>query len=83
MWAFCQLRQIGRYGRDCYMHLTKIICLHSLWKAPRSRGELIHDAERKMETLIFALIASYNPRRQQEPVVTEPKEFRPFDLEAL
>jgi hypothetical protein len=37
----------------------------------------------KMETLVFALIASYNARRQQEPVVAEPKEFQPFDLEAL
>ena len=37
----------------------------------------------KMETLVFALIASYNARRQQKPVVAEPKEFQPFDLEAL
>jgi len=36
-----------------------------------------------METLIFALIASFNGRRQQKPVVTEPEEFQPFDLEAL
>ena len=35
-----------------------------------------------METLIFALIASYN-YRQQEPVVAEPEEFQPFDLQAL
>jgi hypothetical protein len=38
----------------------------------------------KMETtLVFALIASYNAHRQQERVVAEPEEFRPFDLEAL
>jgi hypothetical protein len=36
-----------------------------------------------METLIFALIASYNPHRQQERVVVEPEEFQPFDLQAL
>ena len=36
-----------------------------------------------METLIFALIASYNAYRQKEPVVTEPEEFQPFDLQAL
>jgi NTE family protein len=36
-----------------------------------------------METLILALIASYNARRQQEPVVPEPEEFQPFDLQAL
>jgi hypothetical protein len=35
-----------------------------------------------METLIFALIASY-AYRQKEPVVAEPEEFQPFDLEAL
>jgi hypothetical protein len=28
-----------------------------------------------METLIFALIASYNAHRQKEPVVAEPEEF--------
>jgi hypothetical protein len=37
----------------------------------------------KMETLIFALIASYNAHRQQKPVVAEPEEFQPFDLQAL
>jgi hypothetical protein len=37
----------------------------------------------KMETLINALIASYNVHRQQEPVVAEPEEFQPFDLQAL
>ena len=37
----------------------------------------------KMEILIFALIASYNAHRQQEPVVAEPEEFQPFDLQAL
>jgi hypothetical protein len=36
-----------------------------------------------METLIFALIASYNAYRQKEPVVAEPEEFQPFDLQAL
>jgi hypothetical protein len=36
-----------------------------------------------METLIFALIASYNAHRQQKPVVAQPEEFRPFDLQAL
>ena len=36
-----------------------------------------------METLIFGLIASYNAQRQQEWVVAEPEEFRPFDLQAL
>jgi hypothetical protein len=47
-------------------------------------GELTQDAERKkMETLIFALIASYNAHRQKEPVVAEPEEFQPFDLQAL
>jgi hypothetical protein len=39
--------------------------------------------EKKMETLIFALIASYNAYRQKEPVVAEPEEFQPFDLQAL
>jgi hypothetical protein len=34
-----------------------------------------------METLIFALIASYNAHRQQEPVVAESEEFQPFDLQ--
>jgi len=36
-----------------------------------------------METLIFALIPSYNAYRQQESVVAEPEEFQPFDLQAL
>jgi hypothetical protein len=36
-----------------------------------------------METLIFALIASHNARRQQESVIAEPEEFQPFDLQAL
>jgi hypothetical protein len=36
-----------------------------------------------METLIFALIASYNANRQEEPAVAEPEEFQPFDLQAL
>jgi hypothetical protein len=36
-----------------------------------------------METLIFALIASYNAHRQKEPVVAESEEIQPFDLEAL
>jgi hypothetical protein len=36
-----------------------------------------------METLVFALIASYNAHRQQEPVVAEPEAFQPFDLQAL
>jgi hypothetical protein len=36
-----------------------------------------------METLIFALLALYSIRRQQEPVVTAPKEMQPFNLEAL
>jgi hypothetical protein len=35
-----------------------------------------------MENLIFALIASC-AYRQQEPVVAEPEEFQPFDLQAL
>jgi hypothetical protein len=35
-----------------------------------------------METLIFALIASY-AYREKEPVVAEPEEFQPFDLQAL
>ena len=35
-----------------------------------------------METLIFALVASH-AYRQQEPVVAEPEEFQPFDLQAL
>jgi hypothetical protein len=37
----------------------------------------------KMETLIFALIASYNAHRQQESVIAETGEFQPFDLQAL
>ena len=37
----------------------------------------------KMEILIFALIAAYNVHRQHERVVVEPKEFPPFDLQAL
>jgi hypothetical protein len=36
-----------------------------------------------METLLFGFIASYNAGRQQEPVVAEPEEFQPFDLQAL
>jgi hypothetical protein len=36
-----------------------------------------------MEILIFALIASFNVHRQQERVITEPKEAQPFDLKAL
>ena len=36
-----------------------------------------------METLIFALIASYNAHRQRESVAAEPEEFQPFDLQAL
>jgi hypothetical protein len=36
-----------------------------------------------METLIFAVIASYNAQRQQEPVVAQLEEFQPFDLQAL
>jgi hypothetical protein len=36
-----------------------------------------------METLVFALIASYNAHRQKEPVVAEAEEFQPFDLQAL
>jgi hypothetical protein len=35
-----------------------------------------------MEKLIFALVAS-NAYRPQEPVVAEPEEFQPFDLQAL
>ena len=37
----------------------------------------------KMEILIFGLIASYHAHRQQEPVIGEPEEFQPFDLQAL
>jgi hypothetical protein len=65
------------------IQLTKITRLHPLWQAPPSSGELIHDAERENGNIRFALIASYNASRQQEPVVAEPKEFQPFDLEAL
>jgi hypothetical protein len=36
-----------------------------------------------METLVFALIASYSARRQQELAVAEPEEFQPFNLQAL
>jgi len=36
-----------------------------------------------MEILIFALIASYNAHRQQEPPIAEPEEFQLFDLQAL
>jgi hypothetical protein len=38
-----------------------------------------------METLVFAVIASYNAHahRRQERVVAEPQEFPPFDLQAL
>jgi hypothetical protein len=38
---------------------------------------------KKMETLIFALIASYHAHRRREPAVAEPEEFQPFDLQAL
>jgi hypothetical protein len=37
----------------------------------------------KMETLIFAIIASYNAQRHQEYAVAEPQKFQPFDLQAL
>jgi hypothetical protein len=48
------------------------------------KGELVHDAERKkMEILIFALIASYSALRQKESVIAEPEDFQPFDLQAL
>ena len=46
-------------------------------------GPLIHDAERNMEILIFALIASFKIHRQQERVITEPEESQAFDLKAL
>ena len=36
-----------------------------------------------METLIFALIASYNAHPQDERVIAEPEEFQSFDLQAL
>ena len=36
-----------------------------------------------MEILIFALIAAYNGRRQQEWVAAEPEEYQPFDLQVL
>ena len=36
-----------------------------------------------METLIFALIASYGAHQQQEQVVAQPEEFQPFALQAL
>jgi hypothetical protein len=36
-----------------------------------------------METLIFALIASYTAHPQKELVVAEPEEFQRFNLEAL
>ncbi len=35
-----------------------------------------------MEKLIFALVASH-AYRQPEPVVAQPEEFQPFDLQAL
>ena len=38
---------------------------------------------KKMEILIFALIATYNGHGQQKRVVAEPEEFQPFDLQAL
>jgi hypothetical protein len=37
----------------------------------------------KMETLIFAIIASYNAQQHQKFGVTEPEKFQPFDLQAL
>ena len=37
----------------------------------------------KMETLIFALIASYRAYQQQEQVVAEPEEFQAFFLDSL
>jgi hypothetical protein len=37
----------------------------------------------KMEILIFALIASYNAKRQQEWVAAEPENFQFLDLQAL
>jgi hypothetical protein len=55
----------------------------AFWKAPRFRGSPSVMLRENMETLIFALIASYNAHRQQEWVVTEPEEFQPFDLQAL
>ncbi|MBV8415352.1 MAG: hypothetical protein JO251_09105 [Verrucomicrobia bacterium] len=36
-----------------------------------------------METLIFPLIASYGAHQQQEQVVAEPEEFRPFRLQKI
>jgi len=36
-----------------------------------------------MEILIFALIASHNAHRQRKPVIAEPGEIQPFDLQAL
>jgi hypothetical protein len=39
--------------------------------------------EKEMETLKSALIASINAYRQKEPMVAEPEEFQPFDLQAL
>ena len=36
-----------------------------------------------METLIFGILAMRKGFKQQETVVPEPAEFRPFDLRAL
>jgi hypothetical protein len=55
----------------------------AFWNAPPFRGRLSVMLRENMETLIFALIASYNAHRQQEWVVGEPEEFQPFDLQAL
>jgi hypothetical protein len=53
------------------------------WMAPQFRGSPSVMLRENMETLIFALIASYHAHRQQEWVVAEPEEFQPFDLQAL
>src|SRR6266478_17787 len=55
----------------------------AFWKAARFRGSPSVMLRENMETLIFALIASYNAHRQQEWVIAEPEEFQPFDFQAL
>ena len=41
------------------------------------------EREKQVETLMFVLVALYNARRRQEPMVTEPEELQFFDLQAL
>ena len=84
MQAFRQLRQMGGMTETVYAPAKKNLRAFTHCGRRLDPGEeLIHDAERGMEILVFAVIASYNARRKHAPVVAEPEEFQPFDLEAL